>query len=253
MRPGLPANSTPSSVDNTHMASQTVRGKGSVGGDAMRGGPNYISRSVGCLKSLLRPAADGWQALPRAVQVALLVVAVPLSVLPLFLAILFFPPAFLLFSLVYSSLFGFQAFIKHVEDALREHCHVSEQVRPAGRAPAADVSAVVEFAKGACQCRRAQEPRRERQDPGQHQPFPHDRPRLLLEHHVHDARYRIRYPGKHTPPLVPHSLTCRSIRCRNYKWPWASSRLRASRPGRIWPAERPPPRPTNGGGPCCKK
>jgi hypothetical protein len=96
--------------------------------DSVKIRTNYISKGMGYTKSLFQPASDRWATLNTTQRYVAALIAAPLIVVPAVWVLFVLPPFAILFAIIYSLIFGFSTFVAHLEDGLRQHLSVSDEV-----------------------------------------------------------------------------------------------------------------------------
>lgn len=89
---------------------------------------NYISLAVVVAKRCSQPWIKWFKSRSPMARLSMGATMLPMMLVPLFWGIFIVPLAFIVITLLYSMLFGFNTFVEHLEDALKQHCHVSQSV-----------------------------------------------------------------------------------------------------------------------------
>ena len=83
---------------------------------------------MGRCKDFLQPASERWARLNTTQRYVAGIIAAPLIALPAAWLLFVLPPLILLFALLYTLCFGFGTLVTHLEDGLRQHFSVSDEV-----------------------------------------------------------------------------------------------------------------------------
>jgi len=91
-----------------------------------RPSPNHISYGLGQVLKVLQPINEHWARWSTAKRVQAVLVMLPLMIVPLTWTVLVIPWLLLFVAIVYSAVFGWEAFVIDVEEAIQDHNLVSQ-------------------------------------------------------------------------------------------------------------------------------